>query len=343
MAIIQADDLADLTLVTLRDLGRLKWTDIGTDLQEHYATSHILRKERVGFDSGYGIQFNVRPTAGNQAAWVGLFEVDDVNVPDVMVQGNVPWRHLQSKFAVERREMAMNRNPARIVELIKLRRITALVDQADLLESAWWGVPTSSTDGLPFGIDYWVTKNATAGFNGGNHANFSAGPANINRDTFTRWRNYTDQYQSVSKDDLIRKLRRASRLTGFMAPFPQDVQEYNAGNRYSYVTNIDVLERIEELAEGQNDDLGPDIASMQDRTLFRKRSIDWIPELDSDTQDPFYGINWGVMKAIFLRGEYMVETTVTGAPQHTTVRTFIDSSFNFVCYDPRRLFVVNTA
>lgn len=343
MATVQAENLGDLTTITLRDLGRLKWTDIATDLQEHYATSHVLRKGRVGFDSGYGIQWNVRPTPGSQAKFTGLFEVDDVNIPDVMTTGNAPWRHLQVKYAIERRELAMNRNPARIVELIKIRRATAMVDMADLIEQKFWGAPSGASDDSPFGIDYWVVGNASAGFNGGNHASFSGGPGGIDRDTFARWKNYTDRYVTINKADLMRKLRRASRLTGFMAPYPSEVQEYNTGDKYSYCTNIDVLEQIEEMAEAQNDSLGPDVASMQDRTLFRKRPIDWVPELDSDTQDPIYGINWGVFKAVFLRGEYMVETVVTGAPQHTTIRTFIDSSFNFVCYDPRRLFIVNIA
>ena len=56
MAYLQADDIADMIKTTQRDLGRMKWTDISYNLQEYIALPMILQREKVSFQSGYGIQ-----------------------------------------------------------------------------------------------------------------------------------------------------------------------------------------------------------------------------------------------------------------------------------------------
>ena len=67
MAFLQADDIADLIKTTQRDLGRMKWTDISYSLQEYVALPMLLQREKVSFQSGYGIQWNVA-TATSGAA-----------------------------------------------------------------------------------------------------------------------------------------------------------------------------------------------------------------------------------------------------------------------------------
>jgi hypothetical protein len=90
---LQASDIADLVVSTLKELGRLKWTDMTGDLQEYVAMPNILKKERVQFDDGYAIQFNLMTGTSGAAKNVGLFQTDDVNVGDTMITGSIPWRH----------------------------------------------------------------------------------------------------------------------------------------------------------------------------------------------------------------------------------------------------------
>ena len=78
MATLQADDVLDMVKGTLRDLGALKWTDIVSVLQEHIFLNRILKKEKVGFQSGRSIQFNVMVNPANSARMVGLYEVDKI-------------------------------------------------------------------------------------------------------------------------------------------------------------------------------------------------------------------------------------------------------------------------
>jgi len=337
---LTSDQIVDLVTTTQKDLGKLKWTDIATDLQEFVALPQILKKKKVRFDSGIGIQFNVMTGNSGAAKNSGLYAVDDVNVGDVMQTAELPWRHCTTSYAFERRELAMNQEPARIVELVKVRRVDAMLSMAELMESNLWGKPPDSTDTeIPFGVLYWIVKNATEGFNGGNPAGFSAGCAGLSSATYPRWKNWTAQYAAVSKTDLIRKMRKAARFTTFKSPVPQP-QYLQGPGQYGIYTNYNVLGTMEEILEDQNDNLGNDVASKDGQTVFRGNPVQWVPFLEDDGTDPVFGINWGTFKPVFLKGEYLREEPPEKAPnQHTVFEVFVDCTLNFECRDRRRLWV----
>ncbi len=351
MATLQADDIADLVAMTQKDLGRLKWTDIEPSLQEYIAMPNILKKEKVGFQSGYGIQWNVKTATAGAAKNVGMYEVDDVNVADMMQTATIPWRHQTVDYAIERREIAMNRDPARIVDLVKLRRVDALTDLAELMESNFWAqIPTASDSLVPAGVAYWITKNITGtsltggGFNGADTITADSDtidPGGLDSaSSYTNWRNWTCKYTTVSKTDLIRKWRKAATFTNFKAPvaFP----DYAGQSRYGYYTNYDVIGPLEEALEAQNENLGNDVASKDGQVVFRKVPVMWAPYLEDDGDDPVYGIDWSVFSPVFLKGEYMREDPAKPAPnQHTVIKTHIDCTMNYKCTNRRRLFVLS--
>lgn len=344
MATLTAAEIADLVVTTQRDLGRMKLTEIATDLQAHIAMSRLMRRNKVGFQGGTAIQFNVLLNGDQNSRNVGLFDVDNVNQEDGLTTGNVPWRHTVSAYAFDRRQVSMNRGPAKVVDFVKTKRFQQLIGLAELMEANFWGEPESSTDDTtPFGLPYWMVYNATEGFNGGNNTNFSSGPAGINRTTSPRWSNYTFNYTNVSKTDLVRKARRAAAFCRFLPPVvTRPVGDYATGHRYGYYTTYDILAEMEELLEAQNDRLGNDVASRDGLTLFRKVPVEWVPYLQDNqaTPDPFIGLDWGVFKTIFLRGEYLREDPPEKAPnQHNVMQAFLDLTFNFTCYDCRRLFL----
>jgi hypothetical protein len=272
----------------------------------------------------------------------GLYATDSVNVSDVMKQGSIGWRHSTTNYAYERREIAMNRDPARIVELLKIRRADSQISMAELMETNLWSAPSSSTDEeSPHGIPYWFVKNATEGFNGGIPSGFSD-VGGLSPTTYPRWSNWTAQYTTVSKTDLIRKWRKASVFTNFKSP--TEIPSYNTGNRYGYYSNYAVVGTLEEILEAQNENLGNDIASKDGQVVFRRNPVVWTPKLEADTQNPVYGINWGTLKPVFLKGEYMREEGPTKAPNsHTVHQVFVDCTWNMICRDRRRNFVLATA
>lgn len=337
---LTAEGLADLMAMTQKDLGPGKWTEIATDLQEFVAMPKILKKEKVEFQSGTAVQFNVQYTTNGQARRTGLYAVDTPNVGNSMTTGSVPWRHVVADYSIDVREMKMNRSPARIVDLMKTRRNECMIDLAKLLEDDFWDKPADSTDTeKSFGVDYWMVRSNSEGFNGGNPTGFTSGAAGLDSTTYTRWKNYTAQYVNVDKTDLIRKWRRAATFTNFKPPVDQP--SYNRGDRYGYYMNYDVLGTLEEVLEDQNDNLGNDIASKDGAVMFRRTNCTWVPNLESDTEDPIYGINWGVFHPCFLSGEYMRESDAEKAPnQHNVVTVYIDNTYNFISKNRRLLFVL---
>ena len=346
MPFLQADDIADLIKTTQRDLGRMKWTDISYNLQEYIALPMILQREKVSFQSGYGIQWNVAVATSGAAKDTELYATDSVNVSDVMQTANIPWRHVTTNYAIERREIAMNRAPAEIVDLVRIRRNDAMIDMAKHLEERFWTKPATSADNQRmYGIPYWIvypgTVSGNGSFAGTNPSGFSAGAGNLSSTTYPAWSNWASTYTAITSTDLIRKWRRAATFTNFKAPVPSP--SYNTGNQYGYYTNYNVIGPLEEALEAQNDNLGNDIASKDGRLLFRQVAVTWVPYLEANTANPVYGINWGCLKPAFLAGEYMREEGPNAASnQHTVFVTHVDTTLNLMCTNRRMNFVLGT-
>jgi len=229
-----SSDYLDLIVTTLKNFEKLTWTDLVPEIQKHTAMPELLRKKRVEFGSGYGHQFNVRLYSNNAARNVKLNEEDNPTTADVMDNGQVNWRHSETHWAIEERIVAMNREPSRLVDLLKVSRIDAMTSLAELMEKNFWGEPPASGDEVaPLGIKYWISKDsgvaadtgppATAGFKGDlpvkdnnddlGHTKvggLAPSVAENDVDDASKWRNWVGKYTNVSKSDLIRKMREAS-------------------------------------------------------------------------------------------------------------------------------------
>ncbi len=84
MATLAAADIADLVAGTLRDLGPLKFQQIAQNLQYYEVFSKWFKKDKVAFDSGYGIQKTLMNKLDSSSSkHVGLLDTDQVNIPDV--------------------------------------------------------------------------------------------------------------------------------------------------------------------------------------------------------------------------------------------------------------------
>ena len=339
MASLQAADIPDLVTTTLRSLGRLKMTDNMSKYRRTVALKRIIRDKKMTVDDGYEFQFNVITGTNGSARGVPLAARDQVSINNVMTTGSMPFRHVTWNWAYDQREPSMNGGASKIVDLLKVRRITAHGDAIAYFENKLWRVqPLTNTIDMQ-GIPYWVVKNNTEGFNGTVPAGHTT-VANISSTLYPRWANWTAQYATVDETDMIRKARKAAFMTDF-EPFVDDVATYNMGDDYGFYTNYAVYGTMVEILESQNDNLGKDIASMEGKVLFMRVPIMAVQELEDDTTNPFYGINWGVMHACRLRGWWMRETVIpTKSDQHTITLTHTDCSLNTICHDRRRNFVI---
>lgn len=346
MATLEAADVADLLIAAQKDLGRGKLTDISTDYQEMIALSNLMVKGRAVIESGTSIKWNVMRSTGNNFRTSGLFSVDNLNQADLMTTADVPWRHTETGFVYDVRERLMASGRAQVLDFYKLQRYGMLGGQAEGMEEIFWEEPSSSTDKeTPYGIKYWLVYNVTEGFYGGNNTNWSSGPAGVNRTTYPRWNNYTFNYTNVTRTDFIRKAKKARWSCAFRPSIPNaPIPQYSGPGlpRYGQYTTYDLYSELEEAAEDQNDQLGRDLASMAGRVMLGRVPVTAVSYLQQNeaTADPFVGIDWKVFKAVFERGRYMLEDKPhVKAGQHNVVEGFMDNSFNFVCYDPRKCFL----
>lgn len=342
---LTSEDIADLIVATQKDLGRMKFTDIASPLQEYVVMPNLLKKKRVEFSAGQGIQWNLMYDSNGQARWTGLYEVDNYNVNDVLKTANIPWRHSTVNYSIEEREIAMNgAGETRVLELIKVRRAAAMLDLAKLWESAFFNTGYASGDSTKiYPIDAYIVKNSSTGFNGGNPSAFSSGVGGVNSSTYTRWANYTYQFTNMTRTDGIRGWKKATRQCRFIPPM--EVPEYGTkGLDYAFYTADSIIATLDELIEDQNENLGSDLYSQEGSLMFRRAPVIYAPALDADAQTPIYGINWNKMKFVFLSGEYMNESKPRQAPnQHRVQVVDVDCTANLLCWDRRSQFILNIA
>lgn len=345
----QAANVLDMAITCQDNLGKMKMTIAASDLQEHVAFNALLRKKRIEFSGGSNLQWNVMTKHSGAAAVTGLFAIEDVAYESVLQTAAVPWRHTRTYFMIDERMVAMNRTPNKVLDEYKKGRVNAIISYAELMEQKTWeDTPAANTDD-PLGVPYYIVRNASAGFNGGNPTYASsAGAGSLDSATYTRWRNYTDRYTNITKADLVRRWRKAATLTQFRNPVGVNHASYDTGDDKGYYTNYDVVGTLEEVLEDQNQSLGNDIASKDGRTLFRGRPVTHVPYLDSAAgqaaKDPVYGINWGEFKVGILSGEWMNELKpirLPSSPRVIVIWTFC--THNLICYNRRKQFIIDKA
>lgn len=342
-AVLQADDLGDLVATTQRALGKMNFTEIATDTQEHVAWSSLIKKKKMKVEAGYGQQFDVMVDHNHSARFVGLGAQDVVNQIDVMIQGYMPYRHCTHNYSVEGREIDMNVDPAKIVDIVTTRRIAAMISLVEKMEERFWKLPAVTDKVNPWGVPYWIVKQAssTGAFNTTLPSGYSD-VASIVPATYPRWANWACNYTDVTDDDLLEKWWEAADKTKFMPPV-DGIPTFNTGDQYGFYTNYSVRTALKQLVKAQNENIGSDLDAYNDSIVFRKVPVKWVPALDADTTGVVYGINWGVFGIGVLRNWWLKETQLKNQPgQHTIAVTHVDCSFNLKCYDRRKQFVLST-
>lgn len=347
---LQAGDMGDLIRTTLRELGRGKITDLLSTLQRFPAAKRLINKNKTTFqDGGYEAQFDALVGNNGSARGVPLGWTANPNIDEGVIQGTVPFRHSEFNWSVIRQELAMNYGDARIVDLIKTRRIRAMASWIEYLEFRFWRLPSVSNTVDFYGLPYWIVKSATAaaetsaanyGFNGTVPSGYTT-VAGISSTTYPMWRNGSDAYTVVSKDDLIRKMRYMMYATNFESPV-EGMNTFNKGDEYAVYMNYTTGSKLRELAEGQNEDIGMDLAAFESGVMVNSRPIETVPSLRDDTTNAVYGVNWGEMGVMGLRDEWMHETRIEKNPhQPSTYTTYNETSLNTICRNRRRNWVIS--
>jgi hypothetical protein len=337
MATLTIEQILDNTKATMKNQGKLSVAQIAQSLTDYPMASHFLRRNKMKITGGTSIDHDLLVRTLGSAQMKGLYSQDNYNVGDILEKINVPWRHLNTYWAFEEREVAMNSSKEKIVDLIGARRTAAQLDQVELLETQLWSKPTDSNDKLDmFGIPYWLVKNATTGFNGGNPSGFSSGAGGVDSSTETTWANYTAQYSNVSKSDAIAKMKTARRKTRFKSPVGKQAFRAGAGDRYRIHTSDPVVDDMENLGEAQNENIGKDLHEFDGMMTFGRNPVVYTPQLDSDSTNPIYMINYDTFVPFYLKGFFMKEASPRISPEsHNTIVVDVDTSLNLLCTNRR--------
>ncbi len=355
MPTLTSSDIVDFVAGTLAHLGPPKFQQIAQNLQEYEVMGKWLKKDRVVFEDGNGIQRNLMSKLSNQAAHVGLLDKDTYDIPDLMDQLNVPWRHAQSKWGfVYQTDILMNRGRSLVFNVIEPRRADALISLAEELEAKAWAAPTASNKTDPYGVPYWIVYNATDGFTGGTPSDHTT-VGGVSLTDSPNFKNYSATYTNVTKADLIKTMRTGHRKIGWKSPISMEDYRSGKGQRLQLYTNESRIAALEDIGEAQNENLGRDIASVQGASnsnpdigqvdmqlVFRRHPIFWVPQLDDTSvftacSNPVYMIDHSTFFPYVLKGDYLREGEPTPVPnQHNVFRVFVDLSYNYLNIDRRR-------
>lgn len=338
------EDIDDLVALTLSTFKKKKWTDLSLEYTEYFASA-LINEKSVVEDGGKDIEWKVKTKNAGTARNSGTFATDHTQVEDVMVTANAPWRKQDVSWSYDIDEDCFQQGKTQIISTVKIREHQALSSLAELQEENLWSAPTGPTDKRPWGIPYWLQKDANTtpdgALNGKNPAGFPGGCAGISSEDYSRWANWTFGYKAVTKTDLIRKIKKALYETTFQHPVPHPTLGFGKSSAYCMYSTYNVREPLETLAESRNDNLGSDVAKYIDSVTVGGVPLKSVPYLDAnDSSHPIYGVNWNVMRPYTKKGCNMRRTKPMQSPKQHSVRDcFIDHWMNWFCYDRRKTFV----
>lgn len=334
LTVAQIDDLVSLTL---EQYPSKQLVDLASTYQSYEFLKRLLNEKRTVEQGGDAIKWHLRVNKTDAARNVGLYEKDVVNVRNVTVSAEIAWAHTEVYWGYEIKEGLINAGPKQIVNLVKEREDGAMIDLVEHTEEDFWGSPDSSSDDkTPYGVPFWIQKNPSEGFNGGDPSGFSSGAAGVATATYPGWKNYTAAYTVVSADDLVEKMVRGHMETNWQSPVDADEMRNGIGRDLRYYTNRDVMISLSKLIRAQNDNLGADLAAMEGVQTFMKHPIVYVPYLNSDTSNPIYGVDFRFFKIVVLKGDNMRRTGPVPAPDsHDTRVVWINLSWNTRCENRR--------
>lgn len=341
---LQFADIDDAVIATQQAFVRRgAFTDLQTDLQDHVLVRELWEGRKKTFEGGDPWEFEAQVDQNWSAHAVELYETDSSALSDTLVKFEVNVKHVNANYIYDMHEKAFQRGGKAIVRFIYSKYVAMMVSWFEYLEDVLWGIPSAGDNKTPFGVGYWVTKSASQGFNGVDHANFPLGRAGVKSVDVTRWSNWTDRYVAVAEEDLIRKMRKAARKIKFRSPVMHSKPTVGGMKNGIYV-NETTIGIMEEVLRKSNMNLGNDLASKDGRTLFKSTNVTWAPKLDASTDDPVFMLDWSVLALGVLAGwENQLSKPYMVKDKHLVRRVDLDTSVNMICTDLRKQAVLNTA
>lgn len=343
---VMPDQLDDFLNTTVESYEKGSWVDISLEHQEYTFAEQYGSKEPPS-KGGQQITWDLQVKNLDNARWTELYSVDVTRQKNIIQQASQQWAKATANYIIDVDEIDLQRDGEEIISLVDAREHSMYNDAFELFEEGLWGSPASSTENprKMSGIPFWIQKNATKGFSGGNPSGFTSGAGGLDADTYLRWKNYSNTYATVNRDDLVDSWIEAANFCQFKAPHSYK-QLDGASPRWQFHTTFRALKPMWQFLDTRNDNL-TDLAGMAaDDAKFMgiPVRVAWVLENTSgvtDTSDPIYGCDWSTMELYGKRGGFMRTTPFKEAPnQHTVRERHMDTFLNICCKNRRRNFVL---
>jgi hypothetical protein len=341
MAFLTATSFNDVVNGATEEFGPTNYQQIAQNKQDYPMFQRWFKKGKINLHGGIATRRQVMNRLPDAAGHVGWMDPDSANIYDLSDTIRVEWVHAVKSWAMFLQEALMMAGPEEIFDAVKMQREGAAIALIEELEAKAWSAPTTSSDTAnPWGIPYWIVKNATTGFNGGAPSGHTT-VGSVSLTDSPTFKNYTFQYTAVDKVSLLPALRLAMMKCRFRSPIPGSDYSKSAG-RYCMYVNSDTMVSLETVGEAQNENLGRDLAPPKfgaGMLLLRGFDIVWAPELDSDSTSPVYGIDHSTVEVQGLRGDWFRDTKKPASDQHNVFEHYTDVTYNYLWTDRRRNFV----
>jgi len=355
---LQIEQCADLLYATLQKFEKDQF-QIALKHQTAEVVNRWFKKDKMVLDGGDQVNFYIQLKNSNNASHTRLYDVDNVNVANVISEGTVKWTHAKTAWAFDIRSIAMNKgNATRVFNLLESRVKAAYHDMVNLLEEAAWRTPSASTDDLnPHGIAAWLVQADTDGETGdftgyvGDYttaddselAYTTVGGIECSATTNPRWANWYADHNNQLDHSLLKLLRRAFRKTKFQTPTLANKALDPESSFYNFrlYTSDAVLGALEELAIMSDDRVGNDLGKYAGGVVFKGIPFIYVDDLDTELTyvrgaDPIYGVNHAHFKPIVLRdNNFRISKPKPKSNSHNVLEGFVDLSYAYVC-DNRR-------
>jgi hypothetical protein len=349
---LTVNQMIDLTMSTLENLDAPSFEEQGQTLTDYPGYNMLIGDgSKVTKGTGDQITRRMRFDGASNARFTGLHAKDAPATEDGLARAVWDWCHYDNNYAYEYREPLFQAADAdgfvvKLADILTERRNAAYVDQAELIERAFWSKPSTDDGVTPWGVECYVvvpTSAITAAdmtqTGGRPLINSVATTVGLNSDTYTKYKNWQGTYDNFTDSDLYQKMRYATLKTGFKLP-----SKVSSGggteqgeSRYQIYMGTDALVQFENSLKLQNEDIGTDVIPYAGQSRFFRSRVNHVPYLDTFTDKRILMLDWRSWEFCALKGDHFRTSDVRPHPfSHNTMVVYIDGTYQIICKDRRR-------
>ena len=356
-----AENLADLWNST-KELRPFDGVQYLLPLHHFEVCDYWLKQAAKTSTGGVKAEFDVTYRENGSAAWVKPGAVRTPTLTDCTVTMSMPFVGLTCNYSITDTELNENAGPAKMWDLLPVKRNPAIMDALKELESRAWEAPEDSADAEHArGVPYHVTpivSGETAGFNGDLPFYKDATEATTYQDidvsssTYSRIRNYNDRWTNddgdITEEDM-EKLGNMFLKLHWAQPTHLSELSQPVFAKFRIYACLTIINGLAKFVRTMNSQMGGDggryyglgVTDTGKLTLFGY-PVTWIEKLDDDDTHPLYMLNLEELVPIFDRNANFYEyRAMNDVSQPDVWTTHVDAKLNFATRNRRALGMIS--